>query len=148
MVEIMTLIHPDVYLLTPSGFEEIANYSQYICLWKEYMYTGVEAEIAFKGWEHDPELVDLLGGFYNPEEFVSEAHRLGVKMTLFTIPDSREGSGRGCAVECDPTNKEEEMFYFFEMGVDGMFVENIPESAMLRMKYDYELQLVNMTANN
>lgn len=51
-VELMTLIHPDVYLLTPRGFEEIANFSDYICLWKEYMYTGVDAEIIFKG-EHD-----------------------------------------------------------------------------------------------
>lgn len=49
MVELMTLIHPNVYLLTPSGFAQIANFSQYICLWKEYMYTGVEAEVAFKG---------------------------------------------------------------------------------------------------
>lgn len=73
------------------------------------------------------------------------AHRHGVKMTLFTIPDSRESSGRGCALECDPTNKEEEMFYYFNLGVDGMFVENIPESSNLRMKYDYELKLANMT---
>jgi len=74
-----------------------------------------------------------------PEEFIPEAHRLGKKMTLFTIPDSRESSGRGCAIECDPINKEEEMFYYFERGVDGMFVENIPESSAMRMKFDYEL---------
>jgi glycerophosphoryl diester phosphodiesterase len=49
MVELMTLIHPDVYLLTPRGFEEIANFTHYICLWKEYMYTGVELEIIFRG---------------------------------------------------------------------------------------------------
>jgi hypothetical protein len=66
-------------------------------------------------------------------------------MALFTIPDSRESSGRGCAFVCDPTDKEEEMFYFFELGVDGMFVENLPETVALRMKYDYELKLANFT---
>lgn len=48
-VELMTLVHPNVYLLTHMGFAEMANYSDYICLMKEYMYTGVDAEIAFKG---------------------------------------------------------------------------------------------------
>jgi hypothetical protein len=48
-VELMTLIHPNVYLLTPTRFRQIANFSDYICLWKEYMYTGVDAEISFRG---------------------------------------------------------------------------------------------------
>lgn len=48
-VKLMTLVHPDVYLLTPMGFDEIAAFSDYICLWKEYMYLPVEAEIAYKG---------------------------------------------------------------------------------------------------
>lgn len=91
------------------------------------------------------DLVDLMGGFLKPEEFIPEAHRLGVKMTLFTIPDSRESSGRGCAVECDPVDKEEELFYYFNMGIDGMFVENIPETLTMRLKFDYELKLANMT---
>jgi glycerophosphoryl diester phosphodiesterase len=48
-IEIMLLIYPDVYRLTPSGFQEIAAFSNYVCLWKEYMYLEVEAEIKFKG---------------------------------------------------------------------------------------------------
>jgi hypothetical protein len=68
-----------------------------------------------------------------------------MKIGLFTIPDSRENSGRGCAIKCDPINKEEEMFYYFSRGVDAMFIENIPESIAMRMKFDYELKLSNMT---
>jgi len=49
-VELMMLIHPDVYLLTPIGFEEVAAFAHYFCLMKDYMYTGVEAEIAYKGY--------------------------------------------------------------------------------------------------
>jgi glycerophosphoryl diester phosphodiesterase len=48
-IELMMVIHPDIYLLTPNGFQEIAAFSNYVCLWKEYMYLEVEAEIEFKG---------------------------------------------------------------------------------------------------
>jgi len=29
--------------------------------------------------------------------------------------------------------------------VDGMFTENIPEATFLRIKFDYELQIANLT---
>lgn len=65
-------------------------------------------------------------------------HSVGVKVFIYTIYDSREASRRGCTVVCDPENKETELFYYFDMGVDGMFSENLPETREIRMKYQYE----------
>ncbi|OMH82962.1 Glycerophosphodiester phosphodiesterase GDPD5 [Zancudomyces culisetae] len=37
-----------------------------------------------------------------------------------------------------PSNKREELYHFFELGVDYMFCENIFEAQMLRLGYHYE----------
>jgi len=79
-----------------------------------------------------------MGGFVPPQDIVREAHSVGMKVYVYTIYDSRERSGRGCVVSCDPENKEVEVNYYFDMGVDGMFSENVPETRELRMKYHYE----------
>ncbi|CAL8079896.1 unnamed protein product [Orchesella dallaii] len=135
--EIMMNVHPDVYLLTPKGIQEIANFSDYLCIWKEFMYTGVEAEISYRGWQVDADLVSQMGGFLLPHQFVPFGHSLGLKMSLFTIPDSREHSQRGCAVECmDGLDRKNEMFYYFDMGIDSMFVENVPEAMRIRLEYE------------
>jgi hypothetical protein len=86
----------------------------------------------------------VLGGFIKPQDFIPTAHALGMKVGLFTIHDSRESSDRGCAIKCENVTKEEEMFYFFRQGVDAMFIENIPESISIRMKFDYELKLASV----
>lgn len=83
-----------------------------------------------------------MGGFIPPQEIVEEAHSLGLKIGIYTIYDSREPSGRGCSTgpeNCDPENKEVELFYHFAMGVDGIFVENVQEARELRLTYQYRV---------
>lgn len=108
-----------------------------------------------------------LGGFIPARDIVVEAHALGipnvkVKITCFgdvkmegksliksflglevgiyTIYDSREPSRRGCVSgNCDPENKEMELYFYFEMGVDGMFVENVGEAREIRQSYQFSV---------
>jgi hypothetical protein len=85
-------------------------------------------------------LLDSKGGFIDPKQIVGQAHALGLKVGIYTIYDSREPSNRGCGIgQCEPENKEMELFYYFDMGVDGMFVENVGEARELRMTYQYRI---------
>lgn len=80
-----------------------------------------------------------MGGFVDPMEIPTQAHALGMAVGIYTIYDSREPSNRGCATGvCDPENKELELFYYFKLGVDGMFVENVMEARELRQKFHYQ----------
>lgn len=119
----MMVVHPDLPWVTFQGMAEVSLFSSYYCV-------GVEAELAYHNKTYDADLIESMGGFVPADRFVTEAHRLGMKMALFTINDSREPSRRGCAVTpgCGPENKEEELFYFFEMGVDVIFIESLAES--------------------
>jgi len=87
--------------------------------------------------EYNKTEIEQLGGFIPARQIVQEAHTLGLKVGIYTIYDSREPSHRGCTVKCDPENKEMELFYYFDMGVDSMFVENVPEAREIRIKYEY-----------
>lgn len=142
-LDLMMVVHPDLPWVTFQGMEEVSNFSSYYCVWKEYMYVGVEAELAYHNKTYNVELIKSMGGFVPARQFVSEAHRLGMKMALFTINDSREPSRRGCAITpgCEPENKKEELFYFFEMGVDAIFIESLAESREMRMEFDFLVQM-------
>lgn len=142
-LDLMMVVHPDLPWLTFRGMAEVSSFSRYYCVWKEYMYVGVKSELAYHNKTYDVQLIESMGGFVPAHQFVTEAHRLGMKMALFTINDSREPSRRGCAVTpgCEPDNKREELFYYFDMGVDAIFIEGLAESREMRMKYDFLVQM-------
>lgn len=144
-LDLMMVVHPDLPWVTFQGMTEVSSFSSYYCVWKEYLYVGVDAELAFHNKTYDKHLIESMGGFVPAHKFVSEAHRLGMKMALFTINDSREPSRRGCAITpgCEPENKEEELFYFFEMGVDAIFIESLAESREMRMRFDFLIRTEN-----
>lgn len=133
--------------LTYEGIKEVASVAQHFHIGKELLYTGIEA--ALRGYNHsyDQEHIASLGGFVPPADIVKESHALNLKVGIYTIVDSHENSNRGCAVDCEPNDKEKEMFYYFEMGVDAFFVENVPEAIILRMKFDHQLQLKQLTSS-
>lgn len=137
-LDLMVVVHPELTLLTYSGLDSIAKIAKYYCVWKEYMYVGVEAELAYNNKTYDAELIDSLGGFIRQEDFVKEAHARGLRMTIFTINDSREPSRRACAIVpgCAPDDKKADLFFFFERGLDAMFVENVAETREFRMLFD------------
>lgn len=137
-------------LLTYDGVKEVASVAQHFSVWKELLHTGIEAALEKENIPYDKEYIASLGGFVPAKELVSLGHSLNLKMGLFTIYDSHEKSNRGCDIVCDPENKEKELFYYFDMGVDGLFVENVQEAMELRLKYDYNLQMdiIRNSANN
>lgn len=133
--------------LTYEGIKEVAGVAQHFHIGKEYLYTGIEAALREYNYSPDPQRIASLGGFVPPQDIVKESHALNLRVGIYTIVDSHENSNRGCAVECEPNDKEKELFYFFEMGVDGVFVENVPEAVILRMKFDHQLQLKQLTSS-
>lgn len=133
--------------LTYKGLKDVAVVAQQIHIGKEFLYTGVEASLRKYNYQVDQEYLASLGGFVPPKDIVKECHDLNLKVGVYTIVDSHENSNHGCDVECEPNDKEKEMFYYFAMGVDAFFVENVPEAVILRMKFDHQLEIEHLTSS-
>jgi len=147
-VDLLMLANPyNLEQLTFNGIKDVASVAQHFHLSKELLHTGILAALRRYNYSYDENLIASLGGFMEPGEIVNEGHKLNLKIGIYTIYDSRENSGRGCDIECEPQDKEKELFYFFEMGVDGLFVENIQEALELRMKFDYNLQIEGLRSS-
>ena len=140
-IELLYLSAEDHALLTYKGMEKVATVAQHYTTWKEYAYVGVEAELLRNNATWNVSLVDGMGGFVKPQEFVSEAHRLGMRFGVYTIYDSREPSQRGCATTpgCETNNKTAELGFIFEMGADSVFVENVAEGREILLMFENEL---------
>lgn len=134
--------------LTYAGIMELAAVSKHIHIGKDLLYTGIEASLRRNNYSYDEERIASLGGFVPVEDIVKAIHAWNVRVGIYTIVDSRENSNWGCDVECEPNDKQSEMFYYFEMGVDAFFVENVPEAVILRLKFDHELQLRRLPTNS
>ncbi|KAG4067348.1 hypothetical protein HA402_000339 [Bradysia odoriphaga] len=145
-VDLLKLVSIQNYQeLTYDGLKEVAGVAQHIHIGKEYLYTGIE--VALQNYNYDKERIANLGGFVPPGDIVKECHALNLRVGIYTIVDSHENSNRGCAIQCEPNDKEKELFYYFEMGVDGFFVENVPETVIIRMKFDHQLQIEALTSS-
>lgn len=131
----MMLIEYDANLLTLEALTELAPFVTYYSVWKEVIYSGVEAVLKYNNIEYNSTEVEEAGGFIPSEDFSKLVHSNGMKLGIYTIYDSREPSLRGCEIKCAPENKTEELFYYFGIGVDAVFVENIKEASDLRMQY-------------
>jgi len=101
--------------LTHQGLQQLSTWAAYVSPAKELLLSGKSI---------------LAEGEIPAEEIVSEAHKLGLKVFIWTVYDSHES-----------LNKEEELYKYFAMGVDGMFAENIPETREIRSKFYYEVIL-------
>jgi glycerophosphoryl diester phosphodiesterase len=142
-LELLQLIQDQADLLTYKGIEEVGKIAKYYSTWKEYLYVGVAADMKYNNKTWNQTLIDSLGGFVPPRKFAKEVHRHGMKIVLFTIHDSREPSTRGCAVVpgCEPENKTLELDYFFDLGVDGIFIENVAESRAILSGYEDRVEV-------
>ncbi|CAG7721823.1 unnamed protein product, partial [Allacma fusca] len=136
-LELLQLVDYQAELLTYEGIKEVAKVAKYYSTSKEYLYVGVAPDLRYNNVTFNKTLVSSLGGFVPPREFAKEVHRHGMKIALYTISDSREPSTRGCAIVpgCEPANKTKEMDYFFKLGVDGLFIENVAESLAILMDF-------------
>jgi glycerophosphoryl diester phosphodiesterase len=136
-MELMMLVDDDPVLLTRQGLDEVSKFATYYSVWKEFLYTGVEAVLKAKKIDYDTDEITALGGFIPNGTITDEVHGKGMLMGIYTLYDSREPSMMGCSIQCRPENKTFELFHYFGLGVDAMFVENIKEATELRLKYDY-----------
>lgn len=134
-VELLVLVNPyDLDLLTYDGLIEIASVAQHFHLAKELLYRGIEDIIEASNATYDRDHIASLGGFIPPTEIVNEGHKNNLKIGIYTIYDSHERRGG-----------ENDLSYYFNLGVDGAFVENVQEALTLRMQFDYNLQIAELT---
>ncbi|PVU94009.1 hypothetical protein BB561_002873 [Smittium simulii] len=120
---------PSMY--TPKGLDKIATYSKIFSPWKDVFLAGPKAYLDYNNITYDSAEIDKLGGFLEAKDIVPEAHKRGIEVSPYTFYDSRQDNAYICSIKNDtsfvgcPKNKKEEFFYFFDLGVDYMFVENI-----------------------
>ncbi|KAJ1675971.1 hypothetical protein EV182_000224 [Spiromyces aspiralis] len=152
----LRLNEADPTFFTPSGLDLLATYTDVVGTWKDMLVAGPEAFYRSRNYTWDQRKVDQMGGFIPPDQFVNEAHRRGIKVALYTFYSSYQDPNylcppahangpppkRAMSVELGdfcPKDKLQELFYFFDMGVDYMFVEDIVEAQEARIFYTNKL---------
>ncbi|TPX62016.1 hypothetical protein SpCBS45565_g07094 [Spizellomyces sp. 'palustris'] len=139
---VVQLIYGNVDLLTPKGLDEVAKYAAAIGPWKE-LYT-VGAENMYKYEVLAPIPADMQtrikanGGLIAPQNLSKEIKKRGLKQTPYTFYSSYEKALLNCdrAQGCPPTQERRvELFYFMQLGMDGLFVENVAEAVAIRQQY-------------
>ncbi|OMJ29927.1 Glycerophosphodiester phosphodiesterase GDPD6 [Smittium culicis] len=134
---------------TPKGLDHIATFSKIFSPWKDLMLAGPQLYFDLTKVAYNKTQIDEMGGFLSPKDLVSECHKRGIELSPYTFYDSRQGSSLICSnptynsttFPFCPKNKKDEFFYFFSIGTDYMFVENVFEAQILRLAYDYNLRL-------
>ncbi|KAJ1917568.1 hypothetical protein H4219_003131 [Mycoemilia scoparia] len=137
-------------MFTPKGLDEVAKHSKIVSTWKDILVAGPEAYIkdTYPESKWDQKEIDRLGGFLTGKEFVDEAHKRGMQVSLYTFYDSHQDKLYLCEKDkklsspkgfC-PKDKIEEFFYFFDLGVDLLFCEDLVESQELRIFYNNKLE--------
>ena len=147
-VELIYLAEEEPELLTYKGMERVARVVHHYVTWKDFLYHGVEAGLNLLNATWNATLIDSMGGFVKPSDFLEHAHKLGMKFGVYTIYDSRETSSAGCpaGTGCDWGSKQAEMNHFLGMGVDSLFVENVAESRELLLRFEYQLVIEKRAA--
>ncbi|KAI9296926.1 PLC-like phosphodiesterase [Neoconidiobolus thromboides FSU 785] len=141
LVDLVMLVDDDVELYTYKKLDEISQHATWFSPWKEFIYVGVENELKGRNVTYDQVKVEKLGGIVPGKQIISECHKRGLRVVLYTFYDSRETSYRGCSVKCEPENARDEYRFYFDLGVDGLFVENANEAIQMRTEYSTELRL-------
>ncbi|KAJ9064007.1 hypothetical protein DSO57_1034933 [Entomophthora muscae] len=139
VVDLVMLNDDDPYFFTRAGLEELSKHANWLGPWKEYLYLNPKEQFDGSKTKYNSSQVDEWGGFLSKCEVVRIAHRLGLKIVLYTFYDSREKSQRGCAIGCESEDARAEYTYYFSMGIDALFVENIGEAIQARTEYNTKL---------
>ncbi|KAI8318289.1 PLC-like phosphodiesterase, partial [Martensiomyces pterosporus] len=132
------------WFFTPKGLDRVAKYAKIVSPWKDFFVTGAEAYFKSQNTTWDAKEIEQLGGFIAPDKLASEVHKRGMELSPYTFYDSHQDALYLCQNGVKPAsksgfcpkNKTEEFFYFFEQGMDYMFVENTVEANILRIFYN------------
>lgn len=140
------------FLFTISILYLIKEFADSISFWKEYATVGAKVEMEFKKIPYNQSEVELFGGLFSADQLVSKIHEAGMRAVIYTLYTSTEDSRRYCAIQCSSDSRKgilknrivvsltffshtDELEYFFEMGVDALFVENISEAKRIKELY-------------
>ncbi|RUS26404.1 PLC-like phosphodiesterase [Jimgerdemannia flammicorona] len=158
-IPLVQLQYANADALTYHGLDEIAKYAKAVGPWKQFLVSQTLDVLKYEGVVYNfdnrtlnsndvtkiasnPELVKEYGGFIPPREYVREAHKRGLQVAGYTYYTSNQPSYRGCETPkgCFTTeDRRDELFYFFELGMDQLFCENNAEAVTLRQEYQDRL---------
>ncbi|KAK9708088.1 hypothetical protein K7432_009844 [Basidiobolus ranarum] len=133
--DILMLVWANAWAMTPKGLDDIATFATYVGPWKEFFFTGVEAEYKYNKIEWDQKEIRKLGGFIPPHKLIKEIHKRKLRAVAYTFYDSHEPSQRGCAVKCTKQSRKQELDFYFKQGMDGLFVEGVSNAIQIRDDY-------------
>ena len=136
-VDLCLLVMFNSWVLTPKGLDKVGKVVTSVGPWKEFLVNGIEPELIMRDRAINQTEIAELGGFIDPKKLVDEIHHRNMDVIIYTIYDSREPSNRGCSIKCENLTKKEELEYFFRMGVDGIFCENLPECILARDTFGF-----------
>ena len=157
---ILQLIYGNVYFLTPKGLDRLSEYANATGAYKEYYTVGVENVLKYgmkdSSLVYDSNEIERLGGFLGPDLLSRNAKQRGLEQIVYTLYSSFEPARSVCFIYliflqdkfCEreqgcPSIQDRrlELFYFFELGIDAFFVENILEAQILRQEFNQKLHL-------
>lgn len=86
--------------------------------------------------------IESLGGFIPPDRLSDHIKSQNLEQIGYTFYSSYEPSKFYCLRQegCPSIqDRRQELFYYFDLGLDGVFVENIAEAQLLREEYNARL---------
>ncbi|KAJ2384521.1 hypothetical protein GGI05_004981, partial [Coemansia sp. RSA 2603] len=141
---VVALVEKLPWAFTPKGLDRIAEFAKIISSWKDLYIAGPAAFLESSGISWDEKEIADMGGFIDAKDLARETHARGMELSPYTFYDSHQDMGYLCTATSGttfcPRNRKEELFYFFELGVDYLFVENIVEASTLRLEYNNMLK--------
>ena len=102
-------------IVSPAGLREVARYARWIGPEKNQVIPR-----------------DASGAHTTPTSLVDDAHRAGLKVTVYTIRDENQFLPTDLRIGTDPNARGDvrtELFRYFDAGVDGVFAD-FPDTAV------------------
>ncbi|KAJ2607072.1 hypothetical protein H4S08_004943 [Coemansia sp. RSA 1365] len=145
-VPVVVLCENLPWVFTPHGLDHLAKFARIVSFWKDVFVAGAESFFLATNVTWDAEEIQRMGGFIAPQNLSHEIHIRNMEFSAYTFYDSRQEMGYLCQkqqasdfedslVAC-PKNRTEELSFFFTLGVDYLFVENIVEASNIRTQFD------------
>ncbi|KAJ2162779.1 hypothetical protein GGF46_000340 [Coemansia sp. RSA 552] len=138
-VPVVALVDVQPWALTPQGLDRLSSYARIVSPWKDFFVAGAEACLRAANVTWDPAEIAGLGGFIAPSDLVHEIHARNMTVSPYTFYDSHQDMDYLCQKSAVPgacpRTREEELYLFFELGTDYLFVENIVEARLALQKY-------------
>ncbi|KAJ2630418.1 hypothetical protein H4R22_002683 [Coemansia sp. RSA 1290] len=144
-VPVVALLGSLPWTFTPWGLDKLMQFASIVSPWKDFFVAGADPVFQANNVSWNATDIHKMGGFIPPHELVSEIHKRNMSVSPYTFYDSRQDMAYLCQTNTSvggfcPADKADEFFYFFQQGVDFMFVENIVEASLLRSRYADRLE--------